>query len=127
MNVELPADTHRIMKLFIDFVYNGDCKLDDMDDVLLLNEVMDRYQLRKGAFYHMCGRIILAKLDPSNYLTLLPKFVSVLNELDVKKATDKVICCTKSGFVGKFNEIKDLPEEVLLFYYKKMTYLILKC
>ena len=77
-------------------------------------EVVDRYQMDKDVFYHACGKIVLAKLDSSNYLTLLPKFFSVLNEESIKKAADKVMCYSDSNFIRMFDETKDLPEDVLL-------------
>ena len=103
---DLPADNCKVFKLLIDFIYNRSCKMDCMDDILPLLEVMDRYQLKKDAFYHMCGKVILANLDGSNYLTVLPKFVDVLNEESAKKVADKVICYTNNNFIDKFNERK---------------------
>ena len=111
----LPADNYKVFKLLIDFIYNGSCKMDCMDDILPLLEVMDCYQLRKGAFYDICSKVILANLDSSNYLTVLPKFVGVLNEESIQKAADKVMCYTNSIFIDKFDNTKDLPEEVLHF------------
>ena len=111
---DLPADKYNILKMLVDFIYNGNCKLECMDDVLPLVEVMDRYQMKKDALYHMCGKIVLARLDSSNYLTLLPKFVSVLNKESVNRAVDRVMCYTNCSFVDKFDETKNLPEEILL-------------
>ena len=116
---DLPADNCKVFKLLIDFIYNGSCKMDCMDDTLPLLEVMDRYQLNKGAFYHMCGKVVLANVDSSNYLTLLPKFVAVLNEDSMRKAADKVMCYTNSDFIDKFDETKDLPEELLLLLLQR--------
>ena len=116
---DLPADNCKVFKLLIDFIYNGSCKMECMDDILPLLEVMDRYQLNKGAFYHMCGKVVLANVDSSNYLTLLPKFVSVLNEESMRKAADKVMCYTNSNFIDKFDKTKDLPEEVLLLLLQR--------
>ena len=93
--------------------------MDCVDDILPLLEVMDRYQLNKGAFYHVCGKVILANMDSSNYLTLLPKFVAVLNEESMRKAADKVMCYTNCDFIDKFDETKDLPEEVLLLLLQR--------
>ena len=90
-----------------------------MDDILPLMEVVDCYQMNKCAFYHACGKVVLAKLDSSNCLTLLPKFVSILNEESIKKAADKVMCYSDSNFISKFDETKDLPEDVLLFLLQR--------
>ena len=111
---DLPVDKYKIFKMLIDFIYNGNCKLECMDDILPLVEVMDRYQMKKNAFYHMCGKIVLVKLDSSNYLTLLPKFVSVLNKESTSRAADKVMCYTNCGFINEFDETKNIPEEILL-------------
>ena len=116
---ELPIDRYRVIKLLVDLVYNGSCKPSNLDDILPLSEVMDRYQMKKGAFYHMCGEVVLGQLNCSNYLTLLPKFVSVLDKDNVKKAADKFMCYTSSGFIDKFDETKNLPEEVLLLLLQK--------
>ena len=105
---DLPADKYNIFKMLIDF------KLERMDDVLPLVEVMDCYQMKKDVLYHMCGKIVLARLDSSNYLTLLPKFVSVLNKESVNRAADKVMCYTNCSFINEFDETKSLPEEILL-------------
>ena len=53
-------------------------------------------------------------MDNSNYLTLLPKFASVMDENSIKRAADKVMCYTNNNFVAKFDEVKDLPEKVIL-------------
>ena len=62
----------------------------------------------------MCGKIVLAKLDSSNYLMLLPKFVNVLNKESTNRAADKVMCYTNCGFINEFDETKNIPEEILL-------------
>ena len=111
---ELPVDSYKVVKLLVDLVYNGSCKPDSLDDILPLSEVMDRYQMKKGAFYHMCGEVVLGQLNCSNYHTLLPKFVSVLDKDNIKKAADKVMCYTSSNFIDKFDKTRNLPEEVLL-------------
>ena len=123
---DMPTDSYKVIKLLVDLVYSGGCKPDSLDDILPLNEVMDRYQMKKGAFHHMCGEVVLAKLDASNYLTVLPKFVSVLNKESINRAADKVMCYTNCSFVDKFDETKNLPEEILLHYYSEMIFLILK-
>ena len=117
--VDLPADNYKVFKLLIDFIYNGSCKMDCMDDILPLLEVMDRYQLKKGAFYHMCGTVVITNLNSSNYLTLLQKFVCVMNTESLKKAADKIMCYTNSNFIDKFDETKELPEEVLLLLLQR--------
>ena len=39
----------------------------------------------------MCDEAILPRLDSSNYLILLPKYVRVMSEEGHKKAADKVM------------------------------------
>ena len=119
MIADLPADSYKVFKLLIDFIYTGSCKLDCMDNILPLMEVVDRYQIDKGAFYQACGKIVLPKLDSSNYLNLLPKFTSVLNEESIKKAADKVMCYSDCNFINMFDKTKDLPEDVLLFLLQR--------
>ena len=77
-------------------------------------EVAERYQISKVPFLHMCGKAILSQSDSSNYLTLLPKYVSVMSEESHKNAADKVMSYINNDFVSKFDETKDLPGEVLL-------------
>ena len=77
---DLPADNYKVFKPLVDFMYTGSCKLGCMNDILPLMEVMDCYQMDKGSFYQASGKVVLVKLDSSDYLTLLPKIVSVLNE-----------------------------------------------
>ena len=114
MTVDLPKDSSKMMRLLIDFVYCGNCDLKNLDDIYPLLEVFDQYQINKVPFYHSCSEVILANLDSSNYLVLLPKFASVMSEEDIRKAANKVMHYTSSDFIAKFDSTKDLPEEVLL-------------
>jgi len=111
--VVLPKDNYITMKQLIDFIYKGSCNLDNTDSILPLIAAFDYYQINKTPFLHVCGEVILSQLDSSNYLILLPKYVSVMSEESHKKAADKVMSYTKNDFVTKFDETKDLPEEVL--------------
>ena len=61
----------------------------------------------------MIGETVLAKLNSSNYLTLLPKFASVMSEETNRKAAEKVIRYTKYDFTKDCNGHL-LPEEILL-------------
>ena len=112
--VDLPKDTSKTMKLLIDFVYCGKCELKNLDDILPLLEVFERYQINKVPFYHSCSEVMLANLDSSNYLVLLPKFASVMSEEGIRKVANKVMHYTNNDFIAKFDSTKDLPEEVLL-------------
>ena len=117
--VDLQEENSNVMKLFIDFIYNGDCQLDNLDDVLPLMKIVDYYQTNKVPFHLKCGKVILAELDSSNYLNLLPKFACVMSEESIQKAADKVMCYCKCDFIGKFDETKNLPEEVLLYLLQR--------
>ena len=112
--VDLPKENYSTMKLLIDFVHKGSCDLDNLDAILPLIAAFDYYQINKTPFLHMCGEAILSQLDSSNYLTLLPKYVSVMSEESHKKAANMVMSYTNNDFVTKFDETKDLPEEVML-------------
>ena len=112
--VKFPTDNYKIMKLLVDFIYSGTCEPGSLDDVIPLMGLVDRYQINKAPFLHMCGEAILSQLDSSNYLTLLPKYVCVMSEESHKKAADKVMSYTNNDFVTKFYQTKYLPEEVLL-------------
>ena len=111
--VSLPSDNWNTMKLLIDFVYNGECEVNSHDDIVPLLEVIDRYQINKVPFQHMIGEAVLAKLDSSNYLTLLPKFASVMSEEANRKAAEKVMAYTKYDIIAD-ESTREIPEEVLL-------------
>ena len=113
--VALPSDSYKVMKLLIDFVYNGKCEVSNLDDFLPLFEVLDRYQINKIPFHYMIGEAVLAKLHSSNYLTLLQKFASIMSEEGNRKAAEEVIRYTKGNITGAIqNNTLSLPEEVLL-------------
>ena len=117
--VELPKDKYNTIRLLVDVIYKGSCEVESIDDTIPLIEVMERYQINKVPLQHMCDEPILSQLDSSNYLTLLPKYVSVMSEEGHKKAADKVMSYTSNDFVTKFDQTKDLPEEVLLYLLTK--------
>ena len=117
--VDLPKDDYKIMKLLFDIVFEGSSELESLDDIIPLMEVVDRYEIKKFPMQHMCDEAILAELDPSNFVTLLQQFVGVMSEASVKEATNKVMCFCNNDFVSKFDKIKDLPEEVLLFLLQR--------
>ena len=97
--VELPKDSYKIVNPLVDFIYNGSCKLENLDEIVSLLEIVERYQINKAPLQHMCDEAILPQLDSSNYLTLLPKYVSVMSEEGHKKAVDKVMSYTNNDFV----------------------------
>ena len=117
--VNLQEENSNMMKLFVDFIYNGDCKLENLSDVLPLMKVVDYYQINNVPFLLKCGKVILAELDSANYLNLLPKFACVMSEESIQKAADKVMCYCKCDFISKFDETKDLPEEVIFYLLQR--------
>ena len=112
--VNLPEDNCKNMKMLIDFVYTGGYQVSNVDDIFPLAEVIERYQINKLPLYHLCGKTILSQMDSSNYLTLLSQFACVMDEISIKRAADKVMCYTNNNFIANFDEVKDLPEEVIL-------------
>jgi len=96
--VTLPTDTYKTIQRLIDIISKGSCELDDLDDTIPLKEVFERCQINSALFLHMCGPAILSQMDSSNYLTLLPKYYSVMNAEGHKKAADKVMSYTKNDF-----------------------------
>jgi len=111
---DLPNEKCKIMQLLIDFVCHGNCEIDSLDDTLPLLEVVNSYKVSVIPLKYACGEVILPQLDSSNYLILLPKYVSVMSEESHKKAADKIMNYTNNDFVTKFEETKDLPEEIML-------------
>ena len=113
--IALPSDSYKVIKLLIDFVYNGKCEVSRLDDLLPLLEVLDRYQMNKIPFQHLISEAVLAKLCSSNYLTLLPQFASVMSDEGNRKAAGEVIKYIKGNIIGIIqDDIVSLPEEVLL-------------
>ena len=49
--VKLHEEDSSIMKLFIDFIYSGNLKLENLDDMLQLMKVVDYYQVNKVPFH----------------------------------------------------------------------------
>ena len=117
--IPLPTDKHKTIKQLFDIIYKGGCEIDSLDDIDTLMEVVDRYDFNKAPFLQMFDEAILSQMDSSNYLMLLPKYVSVMSEEGHKKAADKVISFTNNDFVTKFDQTKDLPEEILLILLEK--------
>ena len=118
--VALPSDSYKVMKLMIDFVYNGTFELKGIDEVLPLLEVIERYQMKKTPFQHMIDEVVLTKLDSSNYVTLLPKFASVMSKKANKKAAEAVLTYVSYCITKSHQSIK-LPEEVLLPLLQKFA------
>ena len=114
MTVDLPKDSSEILSHVIDFVYHGSCELKNLDDIFQILEAFDRYQINKVPFYHMCSEVILTQMEASNYLNLLKKFAKVMSEEGIRKAANKVMSYTNDDFVAKFDDNKDLPEEIML-------------
>ena len=114
MTVDLPKDSSEILSYVIDFVYHGSCELKNLDNIFQILEAFDRYQINKVPFYHMCGEVILTQMESSNYLYLLQKFAKVMNEEGIRKAANKVMLYTNDDFIAKFDDNKDLPEEIML-------------
>ena len=117
--ISLPTDKHNTFKQLFDIIYKGECEMDSLDDIDPLMEVVERYDFNKPPFLHMCDETILSQMDSSNYLTLLPKYVSVMSEEGHKKAADKVMSYTNNDFVIKFDQTKDLPEVILLILLER--------
>ena len=112
--VALPNDSCKIMKILIDFVYNGKCEVNSLDDILPLLEVIDRYQINKVPFQHMIGDAVLGKLDSSNYLVVLLKYASVMSEEASRRAAEKVMMYINYDIASDFSTTKQIPENVLL-------------
>lgn len=112
--VNLQEENSSSMKLFIDFIYTGNCILESVDDVLPLMKVVDYYQVNKVPFQLMCGKLILNKLDSLNYLDLLPKFACVMSKESIKRAADRIMCYSNCNFIEEIDNAECLPEEVLL-------------
>ena len=113
MTVDLPKDSSEILSHVIDFVYHGGFELKNLDIFQILG-AFDRYQINKVPFYHMCGEVILTQMESSNYLYLLQKFAKVMNEEGIEKVANKVMLYTNDDFIAKFDDNKDLPEEIML-------------
>ena len=117
--VNLPKDNYKIINLLLNAIFEGSCKMDSLDDIFALMEVAERYQINKVPLQQMCSEAILSQLSVSTYLTMLPKYASLMNKDSLRKAAGKVMLYTNSAWISDFDVTKDLPEEVLLFLLKR--------
>ena len=46
--VDLPNDSHKIMKLLFDIVFEESSEMESLDDIIPLMEVVERYQINKA-------------------------------------------------------------------------------
>ena len=112
--VELPSDSYKIMKLLLEIVFEESCEMESVDDIIPLMEVVERYQINKAPIQQMCDEAILTQMNAKNYFILLPKFASLMNEVNIKKAADKVMSFTRKNFIANCHQANNLPEEVML-------------
>ena len=112
--VELPSDSHKIMKLLLDIIFEESCEMESLDDIIPLMEVVERYQINKAPVQQMCDEAILAQMNANNYFILLPKFSIFMREENIKKTADKVMKFVNDNFIAHHKHAKNLPEEVLL-------------
>jgi len=112
--VDLPAESYNSTKLLIDFIHTRVCEIESLDDIVPLMELFDRYQINKAPIQRIFDETILSQLTSSNYFTLVPKYSSLMNKESHKRIADKIMNFTKNNFVSNFDEVKDLPEEVML-------------
>ena len=54
--VNLLEDNCKNIKMLIDFVFTGGCQVKSVDDIFLLAELIERYQINKLPLYHLCGK-----------------------------------------------------------------------
>ena len=111
---DLPSDSHKIMKLLLDIVFEESCEMESLDDIIPLMEVVERYQINKAPVQQMCDEAILTQMNAKNYFILLPKFVDLMHKDNIGKAADKVMKLTDNNFIAHHAHTKNLPEEVLL-------------
>ena len=116
--IPLPTDKLNTFKQLFGIIYKGGCEVESLDDIDPLMEVVERYDFNKVPFLQMCGQAILSQINSSNYLTLLPKYVSVMSEESHKEAAEKIVQYTNYDFT-KYDGTKCLPENVLLFLLKR--------
>ena len=112
--VQLPGDSHKIMKLLLEIVFEESCEMESLDDIIPLMEVVERYQINKAPIQQMCDEAILAQMNSNNYYILLPKFASLMHEANIEVAAQKVMSFTHNNFIASYNQAKFLPEEILL-------------
>ena len=111
---DLPSDSHRIMKLLLDIVFEESCEMESLDDIIPLMEVVERYQINKAPVQQMCDEAILAQMNAKNYFILLPKFAYLMSEDHLDNAANKVMKFTNRNFIASCNRAINLPEEILL-------------
>ena len=112
--VDLPNDSHKIMKLLLDIVFEESCEMESLDDIIPLMEVVERYQINKIPVQQMCDGAILTQMNAENYFILLPKFAHVMHEDDIQHAANQVMTFTDKKVITNYDHAKRIPEEVLL-------------
>ena len=65
--VDLLNDSHKIMKLLLDIVFEETCEMESLDDIILLMEVVERYQINKVPVQQMCDEAILTQMNAITY------------------------------------------------------------
>ena len=117
--IDLPGDSYKTIKVLFDILFNGGSEIESLDDIIPLMEAVDRYQIKKEPLQHICDEAILDHLDSLSCLTLLQKFIGVMSDSDAELAAHIVLSLCKGDFASKFEETKDLPEEVLFFMLQR--------
>ena len=112
--VDLPSDSHKIMKLLLEIVFEESCEMESLDDIIPLMEVVDRYQINKAPIQQMCDEAILTQMNANNYYILLPKFSNLMHEVNIKKAVDQVMKFNNNDIIANHQCTKELPENILL-------------
>ena len=114
-DVDLPKDNYKIIKLLLNAMFEESCEMESLNDIFPLMEVAERYQINKVPLQQICSEAILSELRLYTYLTILPKYASLMSEDSLRKAAGKAMLYTNNAWVKDFDKAKKLPEEVLLF------------
>ena len=99
--VDLPKDNYKIMKLLFDIDFEGSSELDSLDDIILLMEVVDWYEIKQDTVHCICNEAILTELDLSNYIHIRMSIMPWLLYLKIKQINFSIIniifCSSKSS------------------------------
>ena len=115
--IELPEHSYATMRLLMDFIYTGQCRINELDDILLLLQALDYFQIDVPSLRHVCGRKLLCHMNVFNCCSLAAKFSQVLDD----DKHNKIIVFIAMNFAKiSEEEFFNLPLESLILLLKNV-------
>ena len=109
--IELPEHSYTTIKLLMDFIYTGQCRINELDDILLLLQALDYFQIDVPSIKHVCGSKILCHMNTFNCCSVVAKFSQVLDDAKLNKA---IVFIARNFTKISEEEFFNLPIESLI-------------